>query len=237
MKPRTINEIEEWTFILPDSIADWDAPSHWERARCQSMWSILKPGMTLYDVGSEHGWLSALYGTFVGHENMVLIEPSPEFWVNIHKTWVANGFADPAYCWPGFVADESDGPPWISGSDWPSFADVDAPEIGGMAYRYLGGEHPIPRITIDDLVSLSGIVPDAITMDIEGAELVAMRGAARTLRTYRPIVWISIHPDLMERDFGHTKRELKEFMMGCGYDADLLEIDHEEHWLFRPVAR
>lgn len=237
MKPRIINERPDWEFILPDSIADWDAPSHWERARCASMEKELSPGMVLYDVGSEHGWLSALYATFVGPENMVLIEPSPEFWVNIRKTWDANGFADPLFCFDGFVSDESDAVSLLGPREWPESARLDGPEEPAMAYRYLFGGHPIPKLTIDDLAIAARRPPDAITVDIEGAELLAMRGAADTLAIYRPLVWISVHPDLMRRDFGVGPVELFDFMDRAGYHREHLETDHEEHHFFRPVKR
>jgi FkbM family methyltransferase len=165
---------------------------------------------------------------------MVLIEPSPEFWVNIRKTWVANGFREPKWCWSGFISDEDA----LDGADltgnWPVSADLEAPECPGMAYRYLFGPHPIPKITIDTLVATSDIVPDAITIDIEGAELLALRGAEFTLRNDGPTVWVSVHPDLMERDFGHTPAQLHAFMADLGYSGELLEIDHEEHHLFLP---
>ena len=35
MKLREINENPEWTYWVPDSIADWDAPSHWEHERAR----------------------------------------------------------------------------------------------------------------------------------------------------------------------------------------------------------
>lgn len=234
MKKRIINERPDWEFWVADNVADWDAPSHWERRRCFSMEEKLKPGMVLLDVGAEHGWLSALYASFVGPENMVLIEPSPEFWPNIRKTWAANGYADPLACWAGFVSNVNKNDSTDFAPGWPLYADLDAPECGGMAYRYLFGEHDIPAITIDTLALTLGRPVDAITIDIEGAELLAIHGATDVLTYAKPLVWISIHPDLMERDFGQAKQELLDLMDRRRYDGTLLEIDHEEHWLFLP---
>jgi hypothetical protein len=39
---------------------------------------------------------------------------------------------------------------------------------------------------------------------------------------------------MMERDYGHTKADLLFFMDAQDYEAELLAVDHEEHWLFLP---
>lgn len=231
MKLREINERPEWTFWVPDSIADWDAPSHWERARLASMQELLKPGYTLVDVGTEHGWLTAVYGGFCGHENVILVEPSPEFWPNIRLIWEHNDFPNPFACYQAFAGDENAGEYEVPDM-WPDCAEGD--EIGAMAYRYIGQHADIATVTIDKIALNHDVWIDAITIDIEGAELLALRGAAHVLIEHRPLVWVSIHPDLMERDFGHKRSDVLDLMASLDYTAERLEIDHEEHWLFRP---
>ena len=230
MKLREINENPEWTYWLPDSIADWDAPSHWERERLASMQAYLRPGMVLYDIGVEHGWLSAVYGAWCGYENMVLVEPSPEFWPNIHKVWTRNLFPGPIGCFQAFAGERTRGKP--INDVWPAASD--GPECGGMAYRYMFDKAhaaDVPTITIDRIAAATR-PPDAITIDIEGAELVALRGAKKVLKNFRPLVWVSIHDDLMERDFGHLPSELHAFMEDYGYKGQFIHRDHEQHWLF-----
>lgn len=229
MKRREINENPEWTYWVPTSVADWDAPSHWERERLASMQAHLLPGMVLYDIGVEHGWLSAVYGAWCGYDNMVLVEPSPEFWPNIMGVWQRNLFPGPIACFQAFAGDTIDGNP--INEVWP--ASSDGPEVGGMAYRYLN-QHAstVPTITIDEIAART-TPPDAITIDIEGAELVALRGARNVLRDVRPLVWCSIHVDLMERDFGHSDSELHDLMEELGYEGEHIHTDHEQHWLYR----
>lgn len=231
MKLRTINENPEWTYWVADSIAEWDAPSHWERERLASMRSELKQGDILYDIGVEHGWLSAVYGGFCGYENMVLVEPSPEFWPNIKGTWQANGFPGPIAAYQCFAGAEVKGNP--VNDVWPACSD--GPEAGGMAYRYIGQHDDIPTITIDE-IAFRHPEPNAITIDIEGAELLALRGAWQVLEVDRPLVWVSVHPDLMERDYGCTDEDLHAFMRASGYSGRHIHTDHEQHWLFIPEA-
>jgi len=103
-----------------------------------------------------------------------------------------------------------------------------------MAYRYMFNEShaaAVPTITIDEIAAQTR-PPDAITIDIEGAELVALRGAKKVLKNFKPLVWVSIHDDLMERDFGHLPDELHAFMEDLGYKGKFIHRDHEAHHLF-----
>ena len=204
MREREINEGRNGTIWVPDTIADWDAPSHWERERLDSMEQWLKPGMTLVDVGTEHGWLTAVYGQFVGPIDRPLS--------NARYATIFDG--------------------------WPAWTSSDGPESPTMAYRYLRDDPvEIPVITIDTIatqLALIGRRVDAITVDVEGAEMAVMRGAAGCLEYSHPIIWISVHPDMMARDFATPVEELFDFMVSYGYRRQFLATDHEQHHLFVP---
>lgn len=230
-----------WDMILPDQIADWDAITGcwedrqgWEFCRFESFDRHLERGMTLYDVGAEHGWISAVLAReYVGPENMVLFEPSSEFWANIRLTWEANGLALPLVTCEAFVADAASGVPVVTSRGWPESAASDI-ECPAMAYRALGTHLDVPATTIDDVVASGIAPPDAINIDVEGAEWLVLRGAEQTLLTHRPLVWVSVHPDLME-GFGHTPEDLYAWMFEVGYGRQYLGTDHEQHHLFAPL--
>lgn len=237
MKRALVNN--RWSLVVPDDIADWDAITGWEHARFESMHRHLAPGMCLWDVGSEHGWISALYGReMVGCDNMVLIEPSIEMWRSIWLTWGYNDLPAPAATWVGFItdhsrADQADGYDRIGVWPQPAIGYVEQP---AMAYRSVARDREIAATSIDAMVARGVRAPLAITVDVEGAELLVLRGAARTLADVQPLVWLSIHPDLLERDFGGTKDAVIAEMEGHGYTATFLGADHEEHWLFQHPA-
>lgn len=240
MKHAIVNQNPQWEFLLPDNIADWDAPSGWEHERLASMQAHLRGGMVLYDIGAEHGWLSAVYGSFAGRGNMVLVEPSPEMWVNIRKTWEFNGFRRPLACVQMFCGATSDAllPASTIAGMWPECSSnwQYDPETPGMAYRLIGdgGTVPIGTTTVDAIASETARPPDAITIDVEGYELAVLRGAQHTLEQGRPLVWVSVHEDLMMKHCGHMPAELLDYMSAMGYTAEYLDTDHEAHFYFRP---
>jgi FkbM family methyltransferase len=228
------DETFEYEFELPVPLADWDVFAVWERARFHSMRDHLNKGDVLFDVGTEQGWCNLIYAQFVGPENMVLIEPTQEFWPNIKATWERNfGDVGPKGTIATLLSDKNVGrlPRLRKAVDWPSGAD--GPLIDRNKYQYVH-EHSdgIREMTLDTLVARSHVVPDAITMDVEGAEILVVRGAAETLREHHPKVWISIHDDLGERDYGTRPGDVLELMESLGYTGQWLGTDHESHWRF-----
>jgi hypothetical protein len=85
----------------------------WEAERFASMRANLKEGDTLFDVGAEAGWISAIYAQFVGGGNMVLVEPCAELWPSIKATWEANELGIPRLTACGFFGAEN--------KTWPAF--------------------------------------------------------------------------------------------------------------------
>lgn len=233
MKQTRVND--RWTLTVPDAIADWDAPAKWEVKRLQSMEDFLKPGNVVFDIGTEHGWLAAIVAGFVGAENMVLVEPMPDLWPNIRLTWEANDLPKPAYMAQMFAGGIPRGKPTGS-TDWPKAAQ--GKETGATSYLYLHEPKHLKGVSTTTVDALSKLhPPDALNIDVEGAEFRVLKGAKRTLRNHRPLVWLSVHPDLLLEHYDTTPEEIWAYMGDMDYHRDLLEVDHEEHYLFQPKER
>lgn len=224
------NDFYDYEIILPRPLADWDVFNYWEKERFDSMRDNLKLGDILFDVGTEVGWTNIIYAKFVGGENMVLVEPTPDFWPNIQLTWEKNELPLPKATFAGFFGDKTTVKK-LNSKPWPE--ESGGPIIDKLAYKYIHEHKDIPAITIDDFVKKTGIVPDALTMDIEGGELLVLRGALETLKRYKPKLWISIHPDLALRDYGFSVDDHLEFLEKLGYEGQFLAEDHERHWYFK----
>lgn len=212
-------------------LAEWDVFDVWEKERTRSMRQHLEMGDILFDVGAEVGWLSVVYGQMVGPSNMVLMEPTREFWPNIEAMWHRNFDCEPLATYQGLVSDTTTDKSVLAMNEWPDCSTDDL--IDKLAYTYIH-DNPtkVPQITIDEYVKQTGIVPTAITMDCEGPEYLILKGAENTLKNNSVKVWVSEHPDLGERDYGIKEGEITKYMKSLGYECEFLATDHENHLRF-----
>ena len=230
--------VDRYDVKIPKYLAEYhDWWGTWEKFRFESMEANLKPGDILFDVGAEIGWISAIYARFVGAENMVMFEPVPNNWTMIREIWSQNGLPLPYQCVVALVSDKtvSSTPDFDQSQHdgWPSTAFGTL--LTDRNFRYIH-EHAAttPQLTIDDFVATTKIVPDALTIDIEGAELLALKGAEATLRMRNLLVWVSVHPEMMAQNYTPTKpQDVLDFMGSLGYDCTHLGYDHEDHWFFQ----
>lgn len=225
--------IWKYKLKLPLPLADWDVFDYWEKERIASMEQHLKNGDVLFDIGTESGWCNIVYAQIVGPENMVLIEPTKEFWPNIKATWEKNfgKVVKPKGTLSALLSNKTTANKIEAPGNWPDES------LGSLIdrnkYQYIHEkEAGIEEITLDEWVRATGIIPTALTMDTEGSELLILKGAEQTLRKFHPQCWISIHPDLSERDYSTTKENVLDFMKNLRYKAEHLATDHEEHWRF-----
>lgn len=228
--------------IVPDFRKTfWDARPTWEIGRMESCFDLMNPGMIVYDVGSEHGDMSSAYRKWVGDDGDVIpIEPAAHYWEFIKGTWEANGFSrSPELTFVGLIGDTSNTDVPFTGG-WPLETDTVGVPDGGFVHLAQGKGHA--RRTIDDVALV--LIPDAIVLDIEGAEFHALAGAIHTLAEHRPLVWVSMH-DIGDgagwngplKDWYHkTPDDIHNLMKDFGYSVEELPYNGEgEHFfLYRP---
>lgn len=101
--------------------------------------------------------------------------------------------------------------------------------------RSTAGEIETTTVTLDSLVAARKIPRvDFIKMDIEGAELAALRGAEATLRRFRPKLAISLYHSLA--DFWRIPAYLES--LDCGYEYHVAHYTiHAEETVLFAIAR
>jgi FkbM family methyltransferase len=228
----------KYEVLVPSFMDVHDWWGNWETARFASMDKWLKPGMLLYEIGAFDGWQSAILARFVGGgENMVLVEPVAENWVNIKATWEANGIAEPKESYCGLIGPNN---PNLADTEdllvpkvymgWPKGPDY-SKLIAVTKFKHISeNTHNTPTLPLDFLIMEA---PAAINIDVEGAELIVLKSGEFTLRNQSPLVWLSVHPEFMRERYGHEPEQIEKFMRSLGYAAEFLGTDHEQHWLWR----
>ena len=88
-----------------------------------------------------------------------------------------------------------------------------------LAYNNDGVTHTVSMTTVDAICAGRNHL---IKIDVEGAELLALRGARETLARCAPVLIIAIHPDPI-RVLGASPTELVPLFHACGYRGHHLE--------------
>jgi len=186
--------------------AKWIIGSHthgcwigtYEASRQRALERLVTPGMVVYDLGANVGFYTLLAARLVGADGLVVaFEPLPR---NLHylRRHVALNACGNVMVIDAAVSDR---------------AGVATLRADGSATARLGagGDILVRTLTLDDAVFGQGLRPPAILkMDVEGAELDVLRGAARTLETWRPILLLSTHSTAL-------RRECHRVLAGAGY--------------------
>ena len=151
-----------------------------ERPVVELLSRLLKPGMTVVDIGAHLGYYTLLSRKFVGETGRVVaFEPSPVFYEVLKANLAMNSFLD-VVAVPMAIA------------DFCGYADFYCDIVGGGSslFRQLNGSSLIRvQVTTLDVFfrKLGWPKVDLIKMDIEGAEPSALRGAKELIGRNTPL--------------------------------------------------
>lgn len=181
---------------------------------CEFFRKVVKPGQVVFDVGANVGQFTLLLAKRVGAFGCVhAFEPAPEEYRKLCANVSLNGFSNVltnhvAICdrvgetvlrtaGPGLGLYNSLGRPLVSS------------QIGDIS---------VPCTTLDCYVHARGVPRvDLLKVDVEGAELAVLRGAAQLLsRSDAPVI-VCEFSDLTGTDIGHSTRELRRCLEAFAY--------------------
>jgi FkbM family methyltransferase len=181
--------------------------------------SFLEPGMTFYDVGAHLGEYALLAARSVGEAGTVhAFEPNSELAPVVLRNVRRNGFTNCSVSSVAIGAMQARVVLEVSGDPaegWIRTSDESAIERIGPDR---GTQERVPVITLDEYWRQTGARDvHLIKIDIEGAELLALRGAAELLaQPQSPVVVFECLPHLMPR-FGYGYADLLDYMHQRGY--------------------
>jgi FkbM family methyltransferase len=172
----------------------------------QPLRDVLKKGGTFLDVGANVGFYSMLGLDAVGSSgNVHAFEIDPRPLRCLRRTVTEGGHAN-------FHIHE------IAVSDREGTARLVArSESGNSSVEEVGTGSVVRSTTLDLVCSASGITNiQAIKIDIEGAELLALNGARRILEEFHPLVVCEADEKLQAR-FHYRQSDLLDLLIGLGY--------------------
>jgi len=192
----------------PSEIEIWSYMRGLTHYSAQVFVNHLIEGMTVFDIDANVGYYTLLIAQKVGSIGKVYaFEPIPETFARLQENIALNGFTNIVTI-PAAVTDK-DGIVRMSVEDLTS----------SLFRASLTNSIEVPAISLDSFVRqhrIEGV--DAIKMDVEGAELLVLRGADQVIRRYKPIIMTEINPALL-KSAGTTAEELFKAIIDYGYDS------------------
>jgi FkbM family methyltransferase len=157
----------------------------------------LRRGDTFFDVGAHYGWISIAAAKRVGRTGRVVsFEPS-SLLVDIltcHRR--VNRLRQMQIVQAAVSDQDHDESPFFLINDGLSVRN--SLTIGGSDVPYVRPENKtrttVRSLTLDRFTGSSGIVPDLIKIDVEGAEWLVLEGARQLLAEHHPDLIVGVHP-------------------------------------------
>jgi FkbM family methyltransferase len=184
------------------------------------------PGL-LYDVGAHTGYFTWLYCASHPGNRAVAIEPSRPALALAGQILESNGLGERVVIRAAGVGERAG-----TTRAW-----VDAHQFVQFGERENEPGYDLDLVTLDDEVARSGLVPTLVKIDVEGHEAQVLRGARRVLREHRPVVFLELHLDVLERA-GTRPADVLALLSGAGYHFETLAgVRRPADWFTsRPVA-
>lgn len=173
-----------------------------------ALMSLLRRGMTFYDVGANVGFHSMIAARLVGpiDGNVVCFEPLEENARFVTHNAALNNFGRVQL--KRFALSDVEGPGrfWISEEPtWGALVSTGNPP------SRCTGTITVPVRRLDDVIEEEGLSPpDVMKIDVEGAETTVLKGSARTIEKHGPVLLIELHG---------TNVPVAEFLVSANYRA------------------
>jgi FkbM family methyltransferase len=206
----------------------------WERETWLGLSKSIPRGGVFVDVGAHIGYYSLKAASIVGPAGRVLaIEPNPvtisRLRADIRESGASQVVVEPVACSDSegmvefFAATREN-----AGAS--SLSSANAAEAGPIRATYR-----VRTRRLDDIVRESGVTRvDVVKIDVEGAELLVLKGAAETLDRYHPVVEVELI-DKQLANMGTSSAEVIGFLRSHAYAIRHLYGEfHNTEFAFAP---
>lgn len=173
----------------------------------------LKPGGCYVDVGSHVGFFGILAATLVGPTGTVhCFEPDPATFRRLCENLDANRLS-------GVRRHQAAAWSTAGRVTFASSSEADSGVTGHVTDTADGGEE-VSAVTLDEV--LGELRPGLVKIDVEGAEMEALKGAAATVRAGQTTWVVEVHSQALEQDVVRLFRD-------HGYETTTTSPTHETY--------
>ncbi len=153
---------------------------------------LVQPGMVVFDVGANIGYISLIFARAVGLQGKVFaFEALPANLERLRSNLALNGMSSRVRVISAAVTDKPGPVRFLIG---PSGGMGKAEGSAGRLEIVYSEAITVPGIALDDFVFEEGNPqPQVVKMDIEGGEVMALPGMSRILNQARPVLFLELH--------------------------------------------
>jgi FkbM family methyltransferase len=174
--------------------------------------AVLRPGMSLLDIGANIGYFTLLGASIVGKTgSVVAVEPNPDKIKLLTMSAEANGFANVKVLQS--AASDCRGELLLETAD----------RIGFVSRIESRTTIKIPAVPLDEEIRNQRV--DVIKIDIQGFEPKALRGLDGTLAGQKPVVITEFHPAGLRKVLGIPPEAYLAQLES--YDYSIAVIEHD----------
>ena len=196
---------------------------------------LIRQGDAVFDVGANIGNFTVLFSDLVGPRGSVhAFEPVPPTFKLLserircdgrHQNILTNSVACSDE--PGTVEIA------VPGGDLGQSAMCPHASYGSWGTSSKMERFPVPTIRLDDYATEGQLTRlDFIKCDVEGAELLVLKGSTRLLHEFEPLLHLEV-AEFWTRDFGYDSSDLIDFLEKQGYSYFLIEDEPIQLGLLR----
>jgi len=203
------------------SLVYWRGAHEW--APMFLMQNELKKGMVFYDIGANIGEFSLFSAHLVGAEGKVYsFEPMNETFEVLKENIALNKYEDRITPFHIALSDNN--------GEADLFAATEHNDLGaledGLHTLYATNDRSIflQKIKLETVDSKQAELspPDFMKIDVEGAELHVLKGAAETIRKHHPKIMLEFNRDTFEAA-GYTQKDVLDFLGLFNYKLYIIE--------------
>jgi len=177
---------------------------------------MLRPNDVFIDIGANIGYFSLLAATFSPSVKVISFEPVKDLFKKMTKNISINDSKKIMAINAAVGEMNEERELYLSAPDNLGMSSFHQPE------NYSGRREKVEVISIDDWFKTSGITKiDLIKLDIEGSELIGLKGMRTVLEEQRPVLIVEINPETLSL-FGLKPLDIYNYLSQLNFDGFLI---------------